>query len=156
MEGVDAQKPAEPALKEWLHKRNCSVTPRQVLYFYLPLMTVSLSIGVFFWWHGAWMIMPFAGLEIVALGVALLVYARHAVDYEYIRLTPNRLVIERMCADRLSRFEFNPRWVRVEPAPGAGAVLRYAGKRLDVGLHLTLDTRAEFARELKAWLGRCG
>ncbi|SDV48243.1 DUF2244 domain-containing protein [Chitinasiproducens palmae] len=158
MEGVERHEPAEVALKEWLHKRNCSVSPSQLLRFYLSLVLVSLTIAAFFAVRGAWLVLPFAGLELLGLGVALLIYARHAVDYEYIRLSPNRLVVERMSADRLSHFEFNPRWVRIEPesSPGAGAALSYAGRTFEVGLHLPLETRACFAGELREWLGRCG
>jgi uncharacterized membrane protein len=51
--------------------------------------------------------MPFTGIELLAVGVAFAIYARHAVDYERIRLFPHRLVIERMDAERFTQIEFN-------------------------------------------------
>ncbi|HWI10324.1 MAG TPA: DUF2244 domain-containing protein, partial [Burkholderiaceae bacterium] len=58
---------------QWLLERNCSTTPRQMMGFYASLCLVSLAIGVFFWMQGASLVMPFASLEILAVGVALLV-----------------------------------------------------------------------------------
>ena len=40
------------------------------------LAVVTLSIGIGFAAMGAWLILPFAGLEVLALGAAFLAYAR--------------------------------------------------------------------------------
>ena len=64
----------------WLLRRNCSMTPAQLVVFYLTLSAWSLAIAGAFWWRGATLVMPFAGIEILAVGAALLVYARHAGD----------------------------------------------------------------------------
>jgi uncharacterized membrane protein len=40
------------------------------------LAAVTLSIGIGFALMGAWLILPFAGLEVLALGAAFLCYAR--------------------------------------------------------------------------------
>ena len=40
------------------------------------LAVVTLSIGVGFALLGAWLILPFAGLEVLALSAAFLCYAR--------------------------------------------------------------------------------
>ena len=57
-------------------KRSCSISPAGLLCVYAALGSVSLAIGVGFALQGAWLILPFAGLEVVALAVAFLVYAR--------------------------------------------------------------------------------
>ena len=57
---------------QWLLKRNCALAPRQLLTFYASLCAVSLAIGGVFWSHGAVLVMPFAGLEMLAVGAALL------------------------------------------------------------------------------------
>ena len=46
------------------------------------LATVVLAIGVSFAIAGAWLILPFAGLEVLMLGAAFVVHARHAGAYE--------------------------------------------------------------------------
>jgi hypothetical protein len=44
------------------------------------------GVGTFFWFQGAVLILPFAWLELAAVGVAFVVYARHAADGEHILL----------------------------------------------------------------------
>ena len=78
----------------WFLKRNCSVTPAQLAWLYLSLCVVLLGIGCFFWLQGALLILPFASLELALVGVAFLLYARHAADGERISLQGGRLVVE--------------------------------------------------------------
>jgi uncharacterized membrane protein len=148
----------EPVLKDWLMKRNCSVSPRQFVYFYISLALFSLLIAFLLLLNGAWLVLPFTGIELLTVGVAFVLYARHAVDYERIRLFPNRLVIEQVSAEQLTQFEFNPRWVRVEAGatPRDRITLVSRGQTIMIGQHLAQYRRAQFAGELRAWLTRCG
>ena len=109
MQATDLLAEQEPVLKDWLMKRNCSVSPRQFVYFYISLALFSLLIAFLLLLNGAWLVLPFTGIELLTVGVAFVLYARHAVDYERIRLFPNRLVIEQVSAEQLTQFEFNPR-----------------------------------------------
>ena len=105
---------------------------------------------------GAWLVLPFTGIELLAVGVAFAIYARHAVDYERIRLFQNRLVIEQVSAEQLTQFEFNPRWVRVEPGatPRDQIKLVSRGETMMIGQHLAQYRRKQFAGELRMWLAR--
>jgi uncharacterized membrane protein len=156
MQTSDLLASPEPVIKDWLMKRNCSVSPRQFVYFYVSLAFVSVTIAVLLLINGAWLVLPFTGIDLLVVGGAFAVYARHAVDYERIRLYPNRLVIEQASADTLSQFELNPRWVRVEPGatPRDPVRLVSRGQTVAVGLHLPQYRRAQFARELRTWLAR--
>lgn len=147
----------EPVLADWLMKRNCSVSPRQFVWFYVSLALSALAVALLLVVNGAWLVAPFTGVELVALGVAFVIHARHAIDYERIRLFPNRLVIEQMNAERLTRFEFNPRWVRVEQdaSPRDLITLVSRGQTVVVGQHLAHHRRAPFANELRISLRRC-
>ena len=87
----------------WHLRRNCSVTPRQLALLYAGLSAVSLTIGVGFWMMGATLVLGFAGLELVAVGAAFLIYARHAADGETVSLQGERLIVERECAGRRER-----------------------------------------------------
>lgn len=55
---------------------NASMSARQAAWFMAWMCTVSLAIGGFFAWRGLWPILPFAGLELAALGAALVVSLR--------------------------------------------------------------------------------
>ncbi|NCY00950.1 MAG: DUF2244 domain-containing protein [Burkholderiaceae bacterium] len=64
-------------MRTWHMKRNCSFTPKQVGYFYLSMLMFSSLIATYFLVQGIWMILPFTIIELTALGIALLIYARH-------------------------------------------------------------------------------
>ncbi|NBV88950.1 MAG: DUF2244 domain-containing protein, partial [Betaproteobacteria bacterium] len=80
---------------EWVLKRNCALTPKQLMKIFASLALASLGMAGFWASQGAWLVLPFAVIEVLALGVAFAVYARHAVDCERVRLDQNALVIER-------------------------------------------------------------
>lgn len=136
---------------QWLLKRNCSVSPKQLGLFYLSLCFLSLGIAGAFWLVGAWIVMPFACLELLAVGLAFLIYARHASDVEKIILQDGQLVVELETAGRLQRSEFNRAWVRVEPKNGDGSliVLSGQGRSVWVGRHLRPELRPTLAREIR-------
>ena len=57
--------------------RHCSISPAGLLGVFAALSIVTLAIGIGFAIVGAWLILPFAGLEVLILGVAFVVHARH-------------------------------------------------------------------------------
>lgn len=146
----------DDASVQWLLKRNCSMSPRQLLRFYLGLSVVSLGIGGMFWLHGAALVLPFAWLEVVVLGAALLVYARHAADSECIRLQGGRLTVEHACGRRTVREEFRTEAVRVEPALDDGSLIELSGqgRRMVVGRFVRPELRRQLADELRSVLRR--
>ncbi|MDE1178935.1 DUF2244 domain-containing protein [Paraburkholderia sp.] len=157
MDASDLLAESEPVLKDWTMKRNCSVSPRQFVGFYVSLALFSLAIAFMLVLAGAWLVLPFTGIELLAVGAAFAVYARHAVDYERILLFHNRLVVEQVSAEHKTQFEFNPRWVRVEPGASLRDPVRLIsrGQTVTVGQHLAQYRRAQFAGELRMWLMRC-
>lgn len=135
----------------WFLGRNCSVTPAQLGWLYLSLCLVSVGIGTFFWFQGAVLVLPFAWLELAAVGVAFLAYARHAADREHILLAGRRLVVELESAGRLERAEFNRDFVRVEPALDDRSLIEVSGqgRRVSVGRYVRPELRPVLARELR-------
>jgi uncharacterized membrane protein len=135
----------------WLLRRNCSVTPAQLGWLYASLCVVSLGIAAFFWFQGALMILPFASLELAAVGIAFLAYARHAADREHILLQGRRLVVELEQAGRLERAEFNRDWVRVEPGADDRSLIELSGqgRRVNVGRYLRPELRPALAQEIR-------
>lgn len=142
---------------QWLLKRNCSVTPTQLLGLFVSLSVVSLGIATFFWFQGATLIMPFAWAELILVGTAFMVYARHARDGEKISLQGGQLVVELETAGRLQRAEFNREWVRVEPKDGDGSLIEVSGQgqTVRVGRHVRPELRPALAREIRYALRGC-
>jgi uncharacterized membrane protein len=135
----------------WFLKRNCSVTPAQLGWLYASLCAVTLGIGTFFWFQGARLILPFAWLELAAVGLAFVAYARHAADHEHITLQGRRLVVERENAGRLERAEFNRDWVRVEPVASDRSLIEVSGqgRRVSVGRFVRPELRPALAQEIR-------
>ena len=135
----------------WFLKRNCSVTPGQLGWLYASLCVVSLGIAGIFWVQGARMILPFAWLELAAVGVAFLTYARHAADGERISLQGGHLVVELENAGRLERAEFHRDWVRVEPRADGRSLIELSGhgRSVNVGRYVRPELRPALAQEIR-------
>lgn len=135
----------------WFLKRNCSVTPSQLGWLYASLCVVSLGIGTVFWLHGAPMVLPFAWIELVAVGAAFVLYARHATDGERIALQGGRLVVELESGGHCERTEFLPHQVRIEPQASDRSLIEVSGqgRSVKVGRYVRPELRAALAREIR-------
>jgi uncharacterized membrane protein len=136
---------------QWVLRRNCSVTPRQLMVVYLSLCLFSLIIAAGFAWVGAPVVLAFAGLELVLLGLALMAYARHALDGDVLTLSGPSLAVEQAHGRRMLRTEFRAEWVSVEPAHGEGSLIQLSGQgqHVRVARFLRPEMRAALAQELR-------
>jgi uncharacterized membrane protein len=139
---------------EWRLKRNCSITPKQLFAVYLSLCAVSLVIAGGFAWAGASPVLVFAGVELLLVGIALLVWARHAADQERITLAGSALTVEHQHGTQVERREFRASWVRVEPLSSDRSLIEVAGDghTACVGRYVRPELRPSLARELRAAL----
>lgn len=158
-EGEAARDHATPSV-EWVLKRNCSLSPSQMLAVYASLCVISLGIATYFGVVGARLVMPFAWAELVLVGAALLVHARHAADRECIALHAGRLTVEHLHGGRVERAEFVPDWVRIEPRSGDRSLIELSGQGqvIAVGRYVRPELRwalaQEFRTALRRWPGR--
>jgi len=138
---------------------NCSLTGKGKLVFFIVVALVSLGIASVFAFVGAWMVLPFAGLEIAALGFAIYLMHRSENDYEQIAMHGDRLHVERCQHNRMVRSEFQCYWAQVilkSVASGRDCRLfvRSHGRQVEVGHYMNTEQRIELARELKMQLSR--
>jgi uncharacterized membrane protein len=136
---------------QWRLKRNCSLSPAQLGAAYGALCAMSLAVALVFLAQGVPLVLAFAGLELLAVGVALLVFARHAGDHETLTLDGRSLQVEQETAGRVRRTDFAADRLAVEPAAGQGSLIALSGPglRTEVGRFLRPDLRGAFARELR-------
>lgn len=136
---------------DWRLQRNCSVTPAQLAWLYASLCVVSVGIGTWFALHGAWLVLGFAWIELLAVGLAFSVYARHATDGERISLCGERLEVELEQGGRLTRAAFDVRWLRVEPKAGQRSLIELSGqgRSVEIGRFVRPELRPLLAREIR-------
>ena len=143
-----------PRFQKWDAHIRLTFTPSVIL----PLPIVfrifcSWGVNLIFspLWLFNWVVMPFAFVELVAVGFAFLVYARHATDGEEISLQGAQLVVELEKSGRRVRSEFNRDWVRVEPLSGDGSLIELSGqgRKVQVGRYVRPELRAVLAREIR-------
>ena len=136
-------------------KRNCSIAPAPLFLVFAAISVVSLAIGAGFARAGAWMVLPFAGLEVVALGVAFLVNGWHAADYERIELAADGLTVEVARGGQVERRVFDLRRASVAGGAGAALLLRDREGALEIGRHLDAAARdglrSELTKRLRNW-----
>jgi uncharacterized membrane protein len=139
----------------WCLRRNCALTPRQLGAFFASICALSLAIGVFFFHQGATWVVAFSGLEMAALGLALLCFARHARDGEQLTLVGRTLTVEQQRGSRHTSHRFNADWLSVT-TDGAEGLLRLSGegRELTIGRHLRPALRPLLAQDLRRALAR--
>lgn len=139
--------------REWILRRNCSLSPRQTAVAYAVLCALSFGVAAVFLLQGVWQVLFFTAVEMAAVTFAFLYYARHATDYEHIVLTRGCLLVERVCAGKVLQTELDPYFTRVAvPQRGELIGLEAKGVKLEIGCYAMEPQRRQFARELQGEL----
>lgn len=136
-------------------RRNCSLDWAERWRAFWLIAFVSAIIACAFAAAGAWLILPFAGLEVGALFLAFRLLDRRANDYERLTIDGDRLVVEQRQQGRLSRFEGNRLWTQVVVRRQSARVeiaLRYHGREIEFGTFLSDEARSRAARSLQEQL----
>lgn len=122
------------------------------------IATFSLIVAIGFGLAGAWLVLPFAGLELLALAYAFYYINCHAGDYESITIDGDQLAVEKRHYKNTSQVVFNRYWARVLlrdlPSGEQSLLLRSHGKEVEFGRHLmSNDQRLAVAQQLKKRVG---
>jgi len=134
---------------------NCSITWRELVIFYLFTCVIAIAVGLFFTLQGMWLVLPFSGLEMLALGIGLYLTSRKVYRKEVITLDPDRTRIEKGVQRAVRSWEFKTPWVRIidEPADARNSSRRLAiGMReatVEVGSFLAKSEKDALAFQLK-------
>ena len=118
---------------------NCSISWRELLLFYCLTCVVALAVGLFFTLQGLWLVLPFSGLEMLALGIGLYVTSRRVYRREVITLDSECTRIEKGVQRADQIWEFKTAWVRVvdECRGGRGTrrtlAIGMSGESVEVG-----------------------
>jgi len=128
---------------------NASLSVAQAWLFMGFMSAVGLGIGGVMALKGLWPILPFAGLELVALGAALFVSVHRNGYREVLRFTEDTVVVEFGMLGRgaVASFSLSRYWTRVVLEAGANAhaptrlLLCCSGQKVELGRCLTDEER---------------
>lgn len=138
---------------------------RQTRHMFLGLCVVCLTVAGACALVGLWPVLPFAGLELAALWVALYLSARRALEREVIRVTGGEVVVEKGHGRVERCWRLERAWTEVLLQPprrrwdGPRLLLRSRGRSISLGEFLEPEELRSLARELAACIGpvaRCG
>ena len=118
------------------------------------LAAISMLVGTGFALAGAWMVLLFAGLEIVAIAYAFYYITVRSGDFESITIEGDRIVVEKHGYKESPEVVFQRYWAQVnvrEQLSGGNALfIGSHGKEVEFGRHFMSDEqRVALARELK-------
>lgn len=141
-----------------LAKPNSSLSPRGMIQVMGLIAGVSLLVAVGFSIAGAWLVLPFAGLELAVLGFAFYYMHLHASDFERIAVEGDIVSVTQKDYREIRYQEFNRYWAKLklytQPNGDHVVALRSHGKDLEVGKRfLSNEQKVALAEQLKARLG---
>lgn len=138
--------------KEWLLRRNCSLSPRQMGTAYGLMCLFSFAVATGFVLVGMWQVLLFTALEMTAVAAAFLYYARHAADYEHIVLANGQLMVEQVSAGKTNVTQLELYFLKLQmpSRPSELIHLESKGVAVDIGYFATDPRRRALAQELRA------
>lgn len=140
-------------------KPNNSMSPRDTLMLVMGLAVLCFIIAIAFARMGAWLVLPFAGLEILAISYAFYYIQLHADDFDSITIEEDKVVVEKRNDKQFTTTVFQRHWAQVsvrDVASGGGAIgkrglfIRSHGKEVEFGKNFINDEQRDvLALELK-------
>lgn len=143
---------------EMVARPNSSLTAKGRVYAVVIIAAISFAVAIGFSLIGAWLVLPFAGIELLAIGYAFYYIHCHSQDYESIVIEGDQISVEKKSYKAVSKMVFNRYWVKVllrlTPNGDQMLSLRSHGKEIDFGRsYMTNDQRLELAKQLKERVG---
>jgi len=156
--GNDFDLHAQPELFSALLTPHRSLNRTGFLVVMAFVGVVSFAAGLAFLLMGAWPVLGFFGLDVLAIYWAFRINFRRAKASEEIMVTPSELRVRRIShRGHVMEFVLNPLWVQIDRKshPEYGVEKLYLvsrGRRVAIGSFLSPEEKASFANALMAAL----
>ena len=134
---------------------NRSLSWRELLLFFYISLSVSLLIALFFLLIGAWLILPFTGLEMLLLFSGLYYVAKRCSrDCEWITVREVDIETINFTGRKKTINSFPRHWARLELQENekwyaSRLLIGSHGRYAEIGTHLTEHEKRELYRDLK-------
>jgi uncharacterized membrane protein len=128
---------------------------RTNLYFIYAVGVVAMGTAVFFAFHGAWLILPFAGLEVAALAGVVYVWYRHHTRREVLHFSDEQIILEKGIQQPREKYVYEKFWTRAmlkqprHPWYPVSVVLRNRNAEIEIGQFLTEDEKRTLVSHLR-------
>lgn len=135
---------------------NQSMSWKGLLLAFGAIAGVTLAVGGFFWLRGFTLVLPFSGLEALALGAALYVTAWRGGTREVITITDDSVSVETGRSKPEQRHDFQRYWTKVilrRPWVAwypSKLLLCSHGREIEVGRFLNEEERKGLAQVLRS------
>lgn len=143
------------ACSHFVLRPNRSLTWRGALIVFWVIFAIYAVIGLAFATVGLWLILPFAGLELIALGIGLYIVSHRTSRCEVISVDREKVEVQqgRLKPEQIKRFDRAWAWVRLEPGSHrwhpSRLLIGSHGRGVEVGSFLNESERLGLARELQ-------
>lgn len=119
-----------------------------------PLFILIATIAVFFSFLGAWMILPFAGLEVVCVVFAFYFWFRYCIPMEVIRISDAEIILEKGRSQLEQQWHCQRFWVKLRVYPHAGwylpkVTLQCQQMEIEIGKFLNKEDKQLLIQELR-------
>ena len=141
--------------KTWQMRRNCALSPKQLLKFYIILVCLSVTVAAGFLLAGVWVILIFTLLELCAVTIGFLIYCRHALDCETIEINGKKLIVKKFIGYKETIYEFNTQWAKIEP-PLEGSKTFFISQstlRVEIGQFIRQEQQLPLIATIRPYLG---
>ena len=128
---------------------------QHIMMIYLLISGVTISIAFGFFTQGLTLILPFAGLELLALGVVLYISAWRSNIKEVVNVTEEKIRIEIGRNALEKTYELDKAWAKVVLERSwnnwypSRLLLRSHGRQIEIGKFLNEQERQCLGAELK-------
>ena len=142
------------AQKQFIVRRNQSLSWRGNKLFIYFMAAISFGIAGLFALQGLWLILPFAGLEILALTIGLYMCNLRCRDQEVVTIDNDLVIVEKGRQKPKEAWRFERAWANLElvksPLRGhpSKLLIRSKGKETEIGRCLTNDERKSLSDSL--------
>jgi len=143
-------------------RRNCSLTWRQTKRAVCVIALAPTSIALGFGLAGLWPVVPFAGLELLALGLCFYHCARRAAECEVVTVSGDEIIVEKGQKRAERRWSFDRYWAAIVLDHPAGTwhpsrlFIRAHAQAVEIGQFLVEKERVALAGELRKIVGHGG
>ena len=128
---------------------------RQNVWFIGVTVCVTLLIALFFTLQGAWLVLPFAGLEIIVLVSVFYYWYKHNNRMEVLKFDREQLILERGVNQPEEVQAFARFWLKAELPHDADhwyltrVILHHRDDRVEIGRFLNADDKKQLVKHIR-------